>query len=241
MEFTKSLARFTVTDNKAEMMELQLSVDMDRAVRGVAIKQMVKSGQVKLSEAITVLAGLILSTGRFFNLGMNINQEQAIETAMLLLEKYGYESMQDFVLMFKHAKMGNYGKTFNRIDGQIIFEWMGQYMEEKAAHRERLHRKRKNTGNLGFSIGEMIKDTREGEKTPENGGKPVNPGVKRVGVIGGNNIPGLLALKAAIFHSDPDKAIKFLSEGETMPDLIKMDQDTYNKFKQDYIIKKNKH
>lgn len=215
-------------------MELQHSVTIDRAVKGLAIKQMVKSGHVKNSEVLTVLTGLILSTARYFNLGMNINQEQAFETASLLMEKYGYESMQDFVLMFKHAKMGDFGKTFNRIDGQVIFEWMAQYLEMKAAHRERLHRKKKNSGNLSFSLMETVNDKGEGMKSlekpkngPNSGSSEVDPSV------------GISALKIAVLGGDETAAIQAIKDRRVLPDIVKQDEENFRKFKNDYIKSKN--
>lgn len=69
-----------------------------------------------------------------------MNEDQAIETAYLLLDKYPHESLEDFVIMFRNAKTGKYGELYNRLDGQIIFKWMGEYLEEKAAHMEKAHR-----------------------------------------------------------------------------------------------------
>jgi hypothetical protein len=215
------------------MLELQLSVTMDRAVKGLAINQMVKSGQIKSTEVVTVLTGLIISTARYFNLGMNISEDQAIETAFLLMEKYGYESIQDFVMMFRKAKMGEYGKTFNRIDGQVIFEWMGMYMEEKAAYRERLHRKKKNSSILGFSLMETINNTSKGVKSLE---KPKNgPNSESLEV---DPSVGFSALKVAVLGGDEKAAIQAIKNKTVLPDIVKQDEEKFRKFKQDYIKSK---
>jgi len=84
------------------------------------------------------LTAMILETSTFFNLGKNINEEQAAETAVLLIEKYPVETLEDFAICFKKAKMGAYGKVYDRLDGHIIFEWFASYLDEKYQVRERL-------------------------------------------------------------------------------------------------------
>jgi len=46
---------------------------------------------------------------------------------------------EDFVLCFDRGKVGKYGKNYNRIDGQIILEWLGKYDYERQAEIEAHH------------------------------------------------------------------------------------------------------
>lgn len=86
----------------------------------------------------TQLASMILEVASYFNIGKNINEDQAAETASLLIEKYPVETLEDFAICFKKAKTGEYGKVYDRLDGQIIFEWFASYLDEKYRIRERL-------------------------------------------------------------------------------------------------------
>lgn len=116
------------------------------------------------NQIATVLTGLILRTSSFFNITNNLSEDQAIETAFMLIDRFSTETIEDFVLMFKNAKAGKYGKLFNRLDGQIILEWMGLYLEEKAEYRETLHQRVKsNSANESNDITKLIE-----VKTVEN-------------------------------------------------------------------------
>lgn len=37
----------------------------------------------------------------------------------------------DFKLCFNNAKRGKYGRVYDRIDGNIIYEWLQKYSEER--------------------------------------------------------------------------------------------------------------
>jgi hypothetical protein len=124
--------------NSVEIAKLERSVNLNAAVQAISMKTAIAQTNEEL--IVSGLFNLILRTSAFFNLGKAMSEDQAIETAYLLLDKYPHESMEDFVIMFRNAKTGKYGELYNRLDGQIIFKWMGEYLEEKAAHREKLHR-----------------------------------------------------------------------------------------------------
>jgi hypothetical protein len=121
------------------VVRMEQKVSLETAVQAVSLSNVIKNTNEDL--VISGLASLILRTAGFFNIGRPMTEEQAIETAYLLLEKYPHESLEDFVIMFRNAKLGKYGdgKLYNRLDGMIIFGWMSEYMEEKAAYREKLH------------------------------------------------------------------------------------------------------
>ena len=67
----------------------------------------------------------------FFNVGKMINDTQAAQTADLIIDEYYFLKPDDFKLCFTRAKKGYYGKVFDRIDGQVIFEWLNQYTNDR--------------------------------------------------------------------------------------------------------------
>lgn len=56
---------------------------------------------------------------------------QVASTADLIIEEYYFLKPDDFKLCFTRAKKGYYGKVFDRIDGQVIFEWLNQYTNDR--------------------------------------------------------------------------------------------------------------
>lgn len=83
------------------------------------------------------IAAMILQTAKFINLNLNMDEDQAAETAALLLKKYPIESLEDVHLCLDMAKMGDFGKIY-RLDGTIIFEWMAQYLDRKYQEKEKI-------------------------------------------------------------------------------------------------------
>lgn len=138
LEFTKGFLQAVEQNNPIQAAKIERSVTVQDAITGISLRNAIKESSEDL--IISGLISLIIRTSNFFNIGKPMNEDQAIETAYLLLDKYPHESFEDFVIMFRNAKTGKYGELYNRLDGQIIFKWMGEYLEEKAAHREKLHR-----------------------------------------------------------------------------------------------------
>lgn len=99
----------------------------------------------ELGDATMVKAytGILLMASEFFNTTKGISEIQAIQTASLIIESYPMETIEDFILCLKSAKMGLYGSVYNRLDGQIVFEWFRQHLDEKAQRREELKRNEK--------------------------------------------------------------------------------------------------
>ena len=87
-------------------------------------------GETTLKAMLTVL---IIETVEFFNVGKTMGESQVAQTVELIIEDFGFMKPDDFKLCFKNAKRGLYGngKLYDRIDGQIIFEWLNSYKTER--------------------------------------------------------------------------------------------------------------
>ena len=68
----------------------------------------------------------------FFNVGKTMNASQIQQTVALIRETYPYLMIEDFKICFNDAKKGLYGKLYDRIDGQIILDWLDRYDNRRA-------------------------------------------------------------------------------------------------------------
>lgn len=89
-----------------------------------------------------------------FNIESKPTLTQQYEIATLIIEKYAnLLTLEEVALVFKKAKLSEYGKIYNRIDIQIIFEWIEKYLqsEDKQGFFERYNKKAETPiGNLNW-------------------------------------------------------------------------------------------
>lgn len=79
----------------------------------------------------TVLIEALSDLVMFFNVGKTMNAPQIIQTVELILQQYWYLRLSEFKYCFNKAKVGAYGKLYDRIDGAVIFEWIEMYLSER--------------------------------------------------------------------------------------------------------------
>jgi hypothetical protein len=87
-------------------------------------RQLGDDGQVAVQAILTKLVQDLVS---FFNVGKTMNDHQCAETVRLVLAEYYYLNLADLKLCFDRLKAGKYGKSYDRIDGQIILMALGEY------------------------------------------------------------------------------------------------------------------
>ncbi len=162
---TQSLLVLLMQNNKIELFKVQSVITLELAVQGSQLSTIKKQDEAQMLIAVK---NLVLSVAESLNLTQTINETQTLEIVFLIAEKYWSLKLEELVLIFKKAKMGDYGKTFNRLDVQIVFEWIEAYLrsEERAIHFEK-----KNTGFKSDPIPkEIMKKAYENykiEKKPE--------------------------------------------------------------------------
>jgi hypothetical protein len=87
---------------------------------------------------LKALSMLITQLRQSLNVGKNLDTLQVYECAALLAEKYWYLRLEEFLYVFKQAKLGKYGKVYDRLDVQVISEWLHLYdTTERLAELER--------------------------------------------------------------------------------------------------------
>lgn len=68
-----------------------------------------------------------------------MDSSQIAQTIELILQDPIFKNLKpdDFKLCFNRMKKGHYGKSYDRIDGQIIFECLGAYCDERLSEAEK--------------------------------------------------------------------------------------------------------
>jgi hypothetical protein len=93
------------------------------------IRQVIQTeGRKKM---LAVLVSLVKNFCASMNVVRNMNEDQMIETAAMLLEECGNFRLEDYVTMFSMAKRGSLIKIYDRIDIQVVTEMLEEYWERR--------------------------------------------------------------------------------------------------------------
>lgn len=86
-----------------------------------------------------------------------MGQSQLVSTIQLVIEDFYYLNIEDFKLCFNNAKRGVYGKIYDRVDGNIIYDWISRYAQERACFCESIDDRYK-TSDTSERISTKIKN-----------------------------------------------------------------------------------
>lgn len=132
----------TKEKNLFEFISHERNLTVDIAIKSTHIEDLIRFTNEK--DVLKAIAGVILMAAEYFNV-KDMSDVQASQTASLYIEQFPMETLEDLVICLKNAKMGRYGKIYNRIDGQLIFTWFREYLEEKYERFEQIKRKEKDS------------------------------------------------------------------------------------------------
>tara|TARA_R110002153_G_scaffold189041_4_gene341901 strand:+ start:9229 stop:9792 length:564 start_codon:yes stop_codon:yes gene_type:complete len=65
------------------------------------------------------------------NLNNKLKEMQVVEIALEIFNHYYYLKMEDIFLVFRRAKMGDYGKLYSSLSMIDIFSWFSKYDAER--------------------------------------------------------------------------------------------------------------
>jgi hypothetical protein len=126
------------TDPKAamELMRTQAALTLPDAIQGTQLSVIRKADPETAEDAIVDLISNLQSV---LNVTNRMSGIQIAQAALDILHGWPFLKIEELAYVFKNARLGVYGKTFNRLDIQIIGEWINAYdhSEEKAAYLER--------------------------------------------------------------------------------------------------------
>jgi len=98
--------------------------------------------------ALGVLVALMDECQQYFNLQQPMNPQQLMLTAELIMEEYYYLRVEEFRICFRMAMKGEYGPIYNRIDGQVFFEWIRKYFTKRDAVTTRMVKDQQANNNI---------------------------------------------------------------------------------------------
>lgn len=78
-----------------------------------------------------VLKLMFAKTARAFNITRNIEPGQIVELVDVVMHDFYYLKLSEIFYVLKQAKMGKFGKTYERLDEPTILGWFNTYAEER--------------------------------------------------------------------------------------------------------------
>jgi len=85
---------------------------------------------------------------QYFNLQQPMTPQQLMLTAELIMEEYYYLRVEEFKICFRMAMKGEFGPVYNRIDGQVFFEWIRKFFSKRDAVTTRMVKDQQSSNNL---------------------------------------------------------------------------------------------
>lgn len=139
----------------------------EKFIRGLTIEKIVDNAQPisqmeRYVDRKDIKATLDFHLTKFvksLNLKWTLSDEQIKPIVEDLLYKYPNETLEDFMIVFRKARMGEFknedgNATIYRLDGAVIFGWMDQYLAQKYEVLERNLYKEKDTVHRSFKKAE---------------------------------------------------------------------------------------
>ncbi len=77
-----------------------------------------------------------------------MSPQQLMLTAELIIEEYYYLRVEEFKMCFRMAMKGEYGPVYNRIDGQVFFEWIRKFFSKRDAVTTRMVKDQQSNNNI---------------------------------------------------------------------------------------------
>lgn len=136
MQCLERIANSESIESKFELSKIENTLSVEKCLTHQLMVNIPKDKDTQI-KAIFVLIKRFCT---LINVSRNLNEDQMIQLAVDLRERFRCDSLEDVALFLKKAREGAYG-DFYRLDSAVIMRWVDAYMEEKmeAFHRERIN------------------------------------------------------------------------------------------------------
>jgi hypothetical protein len=148
--------------NIFDFAEVEMQLTIDQSINhGVKLKNLNVFLENKSNEqaknGIRVLFRLLEHAIGFFNIREKMTDEQIIQVAMIIMERWPNDNLQDIALALKEAKMGLLKtEIYGRVDGDTIIKWIEEFMDKKAARMEEMHQEQKHARSEPIDFNKML-------------------------------------------------------------------------------------
>jgi len=159
----------------------QAELTINQAIQGgIQISKLKREDGNSLLKAIS---GLIYFVCESLNVGKKMSNLQIYSTACSLVKMYWRLKLEEFIFIFRQGTTGFYGKSYDRVDVEVLSGWIEQYLrsEERISYLERAESDRiaqqeadlntfhQNNPELVASVVDSFKPERKVQKpTPES-------------------------------------------------------------------------
>lgn len=124
----KSLAKIQLMGAVSELMP-QGKPDYLGVVKYPMVKDL--AVQMGAGNMLLMLSAIVRDFCASVNVSRNMNGDQIVEAAAMLLDECGNFRLEDYVMMFTLAKRGELVKIYERVDLSVITEIMDRYWERR--------------------------------------------------------------------------------------------------------------
>jgi hypothetical protein len=107
----------------------------------------------------TLLFHIITDLCRSFNILNTMSAEQIMHCVQDVVYDFPDLTIRDFKLFSRMASAGSFGKSFNRIDKAVIYEWLNLYCDAQFKHIENEHINSRHQYTDFTAMPEQLRDT----------------------------------------------------------------------------------
>lgn len=129
----------------------QAGLTLEKAMKnGTQISKLKRERETDLLKA---MCGLITFVCQSLNVGKNMTELQVYSSACTLIETYWRLKLEEFILIFKNGCAGYYGKTYDRIDVEMLSGWIEQHLrsEDRISYFERVESEKRNQETIDIA------------------------------------------------------------------------------------------
>jgi hypothetical protein len=165
---TSELVTIIDSDDPVRLGVYEAELTIEKALNGTGLRILGKT--IGVSNLTTIIVFLINRLSSNFNVGRKFTPEQAVVMAIDLIDVFGFETLEDVMLLFKMARTGRIGDGRDfKLDSQTVFhKWIPEYLELKVDLRERLHNREKQLiKETDLTIEDVKKAYEKAKSTPQ--------------------------------------------------------------------------
>ena len=178
---TAELVSIVAQQDFVKLAFYEKQMTLEKAIGGTTLKKLEKTiNEENLTILIVFLINRLSSN---FNVGRKFTGDQAVMMAIDLIENFGYETLEDILLMFRMVRTGRIGdgKDF-KLDSQTVFhKWIPQYLELKIDLRQKLHNREKEMSfENSLTIEDVKKAYAKSKSTPQQKEDEINAEIDKI-------------------------------------------------------------